>query len=56
MPSSPAVEPRPSAVVNADIRRLCEVTGVWTREDLAELARLTGEWRAAVAREAELAA
>lgn len=42
--------PRPSAVVNADIRRLAERTA-WSPEALAELAELRAEWRAAVAAE-----
>jgi hypothetical protein len=48
--------PRPSAVVNEEIRRFTQGRLVWSAEALRELARLRAEWQAAVAREAELAA
>jgi hypothetical protein len=59
MPTPPlaADAARPSAAdVNAQIRRLSAGRTVWTREALAELARLQAAWREAVAREAALAA
>jgi hypothetical protein len=58
MPSAVAApaSPRPSAVLNAEIRGLCAGRLVWSAEALAELARLRGEWAAAVARGTELAA
>jgi hypothetical protein len=58
MPSAVAApaSPRPSAVLNAEIRGLCAGRLVWSAEALAELARLRGEWRAAVERETGLAA
>lgn len=49
--SAPA-SPRPSAVVNAEIRGLCAGRLVWSAEALAVLADLRAEWRAAVEREA----
>jgi hypothetical protein len=47
---------RPAADLNAEIRGLCAGRLVWSQEALAELARLRGEWAAAVEREAGLAA
>lgn len=47
---------RPAAVVNAEIRALVAGVGQWTPEALAEYRRLIAEERAAVAREATLAA
>jgi hypothetical protein len=45
---SAPVSPRPSAVLNVEIRGLCAGRLVWSPEALAELARLRGEWAAAV--------
>jgi hypothetical protein len=42
---------RPAADLNAEIRGLCAGRLVRSAEALAELARLRGEWAAAVARE-----
>jgi hypothetical protein len=58
MPTSTAAPAllRPSAVLNAEIRGLCAGRLVWSPEALRELARLRGEWRAAVERETSLAA
>jgi hypothetical protein len=52
-PIEPAQVPaRPSAAeINQQIRRLSDGRAVWTASALEELARLTGEWRVAVARE-----
>ncbi|BBB01121.1 hypothetical protein RVR_8378 [Actinacidiphila reveromycinica] len=52
-----AASPCPSAAdINAQIRALCAGRVVWTVAARAELARLTGEWREAVAREQGMAA
>lgn len=59
MPTPPVPDGtvRPTAAaINRQIRALCDGRAVWTDAARAELARLTGEWRDAVAREAELAA
>jgi hypothetical protein len=52
-PIEPGEAPaRPSAAdINAQIRALCAGRVVWTAEARRELARLTAEWRDAVARE-----
>ncbi|NUP52327.1 MAG: hypothetical protein HOW97_34150 [Catenulispora sp.] len=54
--SCPCAALRPAAVINAEIRDLVRRTRVWDEEALDALARLQAEWRAAVAREATLAA
>lgn len=58
MPATPTPPgaARSAAAVNAEIRALCAGRTAWSREDLAELARLRAEWQAAVERETELAA
>jgi hypothetical protein len=52
--ASPGTPPRSAAEVNAEIRRFTAGRVYWSREALAELARLREEWQQAVAREREL--
>lgn len=58
MPAQPDADERcPSAAdINAAIRVLTAGRSTWSRDELRELARLQAAWRAAVAREAALAA